>query len=84
MNQTNEDHGLLPMIVTETGSDGEPVLEKIICSAISGGADYASNMPREVSLQRITYGKNGEIHQSYMARYIQTTINVDEMFVQLT
>lgn len=57
--------GLLPMIVTNTGSDDEPELERIICSSISGGADYLNEMPREVSLERIT--PTGVFH----ARYLQ-------------
>lgn len=60
-----DDRGVLPMIVTETGADDEHELERIICASISGGADYVNNMPRELSLERIT--PDG----STFARYIQ-------------
>jgi len=68
---SSADTGLLPMIVSETGSDDEPEIERIICSAISGGADYVNGMPRELSLQRIKGGK------SVFARYIQGPLEVD-------
>jgi hypothetical protein len=57
--------GVLPMIVSETGADDEPEIERIICCSISGGADYLGGMPRELSLQRIT--QDGEL----FARYVQ-------------
>jgi hypothetical protein len=64
------DTGLLPMIVSETGSDDEPEIERIICSAISGGADYVNDMPRELSLERIRDG------DSICARYVQAPLEV--------
>lgn len=62
--------GLLPMIISETGTHDEPEIERIICSSISGGADYVNGMPREVSLERIT------AEGSTFARYIQTDLEV--------
>ncbi len=43
---------VLPMQISETGSDGEPLLEVIVCSSISGGARYKNNMPEELTLIR--------------------------------
>lgn len=60
-----DDRGVLPMIVSETGADDEPELERIICASISGGADYVNSMPRELRLERITP------EGSTFARYIQ-------------
>jgi len=68
------DAGLLPMIVSETGAAGEPEQERIICSAISGGADYANNMPRELFLERVKVGIAGR--KSIFARYIQASLEV--------
>ena len=68
--RSSADTGLLPMIVSETGSDDEPETERIICSAISGGADYVNGMPRELSLERIRDG------DSISARYVQTPSEV--------
>lgn len=69
MNQVhlpNHDNvGVLPMIISETGSNDEPEIERIICSAISGGADYLNGMPKELVLERIT------AKSSTFARYIQ-------------
>ncbi len=62
--------GLLPMIVFETGSDSELEIERIICSAMSGGADYVNDMPRELSLERILNGTS--IH----ARYVQASLEM--------
>lgn len=67
---SSADTGLLPMIASETGSDDEPEIERIICSSISGGADYVNGMPRELSLQRIKGGK------SVFARYTQGPLEV--------
>jgi hypothetical protein len=63
-----DNRGLLPMIVSETGEDSEPEIERIICSSISGGSDYINEMPREVSLHRIF--ADG---RTISARYIQIT-----------
>jgi hypothetical protein len=68
--RSSADTGLLPMIISETGSDDEPEIERIICSSISGGADYVNGMPRELSLQRIKGGK------SVFARYTQGPLEV--------
>jgi len=74
---SSADTGLLPMIVSETGSDDEPETERIICSAISGGADYVNGMPRELSLERIRYGLHiGSLRIS--ARYVQAPAEVTE------
>jgi hypothetical protein len=67
---SSADTGLLPMIISKTGSDDEPETERIICSSISGGADYVNGMPRELSLQRIKGGK------SVFARYTQGPLEV--------
>jgi hypothetical protein len=72
----SSDTGLLPMIVSETGSDDEPEIERIICSAISGGADYVNGMPRELSLERIQYDLHGS--QRISARYVQAPDDVAE------
>jgi hypothetical protein len=72
---TSADTGLLPMIVSETGSDDEPEIERIICSAISGGADYVNGMPRELSLERIRYGDDS---QRISACYVQAPLEVAE------
>lgn len=61
-----DDRGVLPMIISETGADDEPEIERIICVAISGGADYLNDMPRELILERMTP------HESIFARYVQT------------
>lgn len=69
------DAGLLPMIVSETGSDDEAETERIICSAISNGADYVNGMPRELSLERTRYGLHiGSLRIS--ARYVQAPLEV--------
>lgn len=68
--RSSADTGLLPMIVSETGSDDEAETERIICSAISGGADYINGMPRELSLERICDG------DSISARYVQAPLEV--------
>ena len=44
--------GVLPMKVSKTGLDEEPLEEVIICDSVSGGADYSRNMPRRVTLVR--------------------------------
>jgi hypothetical protein len=66
------DTGLLPMILSETGSDDEPETERIICSSISGGADYVNGMPRGLSLERHL----GSLRIS--ARYVQAPDKVAE------
>ena len=43
---------VLPVVVTESGKDEEPVVETIICDSMSGGADYRNNMPRMLTLVR--------------------------------
>lgn len=43
---------VLPMIVSESGQDTEPVLEVISCTSISGGSKYIKEMPGEVTLSR--------------------------------
>jgi hypothetical protein len=68
---SSADTGLLPMIVSETGGDDEPEIERIICSSISGGADYVNGMPRELSLQRIRYGDLHLGSAFFSARYVQ-------------
>jgi len=74
---SSADTGLLPMIVSETGSDDEPETERIICSAISGGADYVNGMPRELFLERTRYGLHiGSLRIS--ARYAQVPAEVAE------
>lgn len=45
-------HGILPLVVSETGSLDEPISEVIICESISGGADYRGNMPARLTLTR--------------------------------
>ena len=62
--------GVLPMIISETGAADEPELERIICAAISGGADYVNNMPRELVLERITP------EGSTFERYIQADVDI--------
>jgi hypothetical protein len=74
----SSDTGLLPMIVSETGSDDEPEIERIICSSISGGADYVNGMPRELSLQRIRYGDLHLGSAFFSARYVQAPPGVTE------
>lgn len=49
--------GLLPARISETGDPDEPLSEVIICSTMSGGADYVASMPRTLQLQR--RGANG-------------------------
>jgi hypothetical protein len=66
---SSADTGILPMIISETGSDDEPETERIICSSISGGADYVNGMPRGLSLERIQYDLHGALRIS--ARYVQ-------------
>lgn len=58
--------GVLPMIVSKTGSPDEPISEVIICDSISGGADYRNEMPNNLTLRRTTAeGKE------YTATYFQ-------------
>ena len=76
--RSSADTGLLPMIVSETGSDDEPEIERIICSSISGGADYVNGMPRELSLQRIRYGDLHLGSAFFSARYVQAPPGVSE------
>lgn len=64
--------GILPMEISETGADHEPLEEVIICDAISGGARYKNNMPKELYLTRKL--KDGT---EYRARYIQSLVIVE-------
>ena len=58
------EYGILPMIISETGASNEPVIERIICSSISGGANYVNNMPHTLSLERVT--PDATYHATYM------------------
>lgn len=43
---------VLPMQITEDGSDDKPLEEVIVCDSISGGAKYFDGMPERLSLIR--------------------------------
>jgi len=47
------DRSIIPMVISETGKDGEPIKEVIVCDGISGDACYKNNMPEELRLTRI-------------------------------
>jgi hypothetical protein len=60
-----EKTSVLPMLVSETGDPDKPLSEIIVCSGISGGADYIYEMPRTLTLKRkLANGKE------YKADYI--------------
>lgn len=57
---------VLPERISKTGSPDEPLTEIIICTAISGGADYMNEMPKRLILRRkLANGKE------YVAVYLQ-------------
>lgn len=60
--------GVLPMLMSKTGSPHEPVTEYIECTSISGGADYVDGMPRCLTLHRVMEedGVVGEIYANYV------------------
>lgn len=58
--------GILPMQLSKTGSEEEPLEEVIICNAMAGGARRINSMPEDVSLERRL--ANGEFH---VAKYVQ-------------
>ena len=47
-----KDDSVLPMRISKTGDPNESLIETIICTAISGGADYVDEMPRKLTLLR--------------------------------
>ena len=47
-----KDASVLPKRISKTGNPDEPLTEIIICTAISGGADYVNKMPRTLILHR--------------------------------
>ena len=59
---------ILPMYISP--NELEPATEVIVCSAISGGADYENEMPRELTIiRKLLDGRE------YTAAYIQKTGN---------
>lgn len=60
-----EEASVLPMYIAEGDPDTTISVEVIVCSEISGGADYVKEMPRELTLVRKFL--NGE---EYKARYV--------------
>jgi hypothetical protein len=44
---------LLPMTIVD---NDDQVIEEIICSSISGGANYVEGMPKELTLMRVRDG----------------------------
>ena len=43
---------ILPLRISKTGNPNEPLIEIILCTAISGGGDYIDEMPRRLTLHR--------------------------------
>ena len=43
---------VLPMHISKTGNPNEPLSEIIICTSISGGADFVDDMPKGLTLLR--------------------------------
>ena len=56
--------GVLPLRVSATGAEGEPLLEVTICDSISGGANEFRGMPYQLTLVRRNCDGN-EIRQRY-------------------
>ena len=61
---------VLPERISKTGSPDEPLTEIVICTSISGGADYVNEMPRRLTLHRKL--ANGKEHA---AVYLQEADN---------
>jgi hypothetical protein len=57
---------LIPMLLVD---DEEELSEVIFCESISGGADYVDDMPRQLTLTRLTVDGH-----KYEAQYIQVGI----------
>lgn len=55
-----EDASVLPMYMSE--SDTDPTTEVIVCTEISGGANFVDGMPKELTLVRKVL--NGEEHKA--------------------
>jgi len=55
---------IIPLRVSETGADGEPLSEVIVCDSISGGGEQRGDMPRRLSLRRLK-ADGTEIRASY-------------------
>ena len=47
-----KDASVLPMYISKTGNPNEPLTEILICTSISGGADFADEMPKRLTLLR--------------------------------
>ena len=65
--------GVIPGIYVDTDkqrypNDDEAVVEVLFADGVSGGADYVNDMPRAISMVRLT--KDG---QKFTARYEQVT-----------
>lgn len=59
---------VIPLIVYKE-SNPDDTIEVIVCSAVSGGANYNDKMPRTLELTR--YLKNGSV---YRRRYVQEVL----------
>ena len=47
-----EGASVIPLCVSKTGDSDELLTEIIICTCLSGGADYVNNMPKRLTLVR--------------------------------
>lgn len=74
--------GILPLIVTETGADDEPIIETIICDSMSGGANYINNMPSTLSLIR-TLADGTEHRAEYVHKPTEESIRIKDIKYKL-
>ena len=66
--QFHDNESILPIKISETGKENEPLSEVIFCDSMSGGAKYENGLPMELSLvRRMADGTE------FRARYIQST-----------
>lgn len=73
LKEPEKSESILPLIISITGAEDEPVEEIIFCDSISGGAKYNDNMPMELSLiRRLADGSE------YRMRYIQSKPDIFE------
>ena len=61
-----KEQSILPMVISVDGKLSDEILEVIVCSAISGKANYKNDMPESLTLVRKT--KDGK---EYSCRYTQ-------------
>ena len=71
LQEFGENVSILPLEVSKTGIPDESLTEIIVCSCVSGGADYVDEMPRRLTLlRRLVNGK--EFKGEYTIKTIST------------